>query len=134
MKVLFLTEGGKDKGFGHITRCIAIAQGFNQFYPAVDVHFIINSDNSVEKLLSEFESVEYFDWINSREKIYEIITKEKIVIIDSYYAPYDLLNDISEKAKICVYIDDYNRIEYPEGIIVNGTIGAENIPYNKKEG
>ncbi|MCK9225382.1 MAG: UDP-2,4-diacetamido-2,4,6-trideoxy-beta-L-altropyranose hydrolase [Candidatus Muirbacterium halophilum] len=134
MNAVILTEGGREKGFGHITRCIALAQGFNEFFPDVNVHFIINSDNSVEKLLSEFESVEYFDWINSIEKIYERITNETIAIIDSYYAPYELLNDISEKAKICVYIDDYNRIDYPDGVIVNGTIGAENIPYNKREG
>ncbi len=134
MKVLILTEGGKEKGFGHITRCIAIAQGFKEFNPNINIDFIINADNSVERLLSEFESVEYFDWINSREKIFEKITKETVVIIDSYYAPYEILKEISEKAKICVYIDDYNRIEYPAGIIVNGTIGAENIPYNKKEG
>ena len=133
MKVYILTEGGKDKGFGHITRCIATAEGFNEFFPDVDVHFIINSDNSVEKLLSEFKSVEYFDWIDSKEKILELFTKDVVVIIDSYYAPYELLQEISEKAILCIYIDDYNRLDYPAGIIVNGTIGAENIPYNKKE-
>ena len=37
MKVFILTEGGKDIGFGHITRCISLSEAFEEkgIYPEV---------------------------------------------------------------------------------------------------
>ena len=32
MKVFIITEGGKDIGFGHITRCFSLYQAFEEKY------------------------------------------------------------------------------------------------------
>ena len=36
---------------------------------------------------------------------------------------------IARAAKLAVFFDDYNRIHYPPGVVVNGSIGAETLPY-----
>ena len=46
MNVVILTEGGKDIGFGHVTRCSSIYQAFEQFH--IVPKFIINGDDSVK--------------------------------------------------------------------------------------
>ena len=44
MKTLFLTEGGKKIGFGHITRCKALSQALNKLKPGAEIQFIIQGN------------------------------------------------------------------------------------------
>ena len=49
MRVLILTEGYSHTGYGHISRCTAIAQVFRE--RNANVTFIVNGDESVKNLL-----------------------------------------------------------------------------------
>ena len=49
--VLILTEGGKDLGFGHITRCMAIYQAIEEI--ANSPEFIVNGDETIHDLLKD---------------------------------------------------------------------------------
>jgi len=42
MKVFIITEGGKNIGFGHITRCLSLYQAFEE--KEIIPEFILNSD------------------------------------------------------------------------------------------
>ena len=55
------------------------------------------------------------------------------MIVDSYLAERTLYQKISEIVTVVVYIDDNVRLEYPPGIIVNGSVGAEYLPYKKDD-
>lgn len=115
MNVIILTEGGKDYGFGHVARCSSIYQAFEKFN--VSPQFIINGDNSIDAIL---QNIDYTicDWKNLE------FNDEDIVVIDSYHASSDFYQKISDTVSLAIYIDDNNRLEYPKGIVVNGTILA----------
>lgn len=49
MNVFILTEGGKDAGLGHITRCISIYQAFEKV--GIQAKLIVNGDEAVQDLL-----------------------------------------------------------------------------------
>ena len=126
MDVVILTEGGKDFGYGHVARCSSLYQAFE--YHDIFPKFIVNGDESVKAILSGID-VDIIDWQND----FSIFCDADLVIIDSYLADLDFYNEISDKVSLTVYIDDNNRLEYPKGIVVNGTLDASNINYSKRD-
>jgi len=131
MKVFILTEGGKNIGFGHITRCLSLYQAFEG--RGIKPKFIVNADNDVEYLLKQV-NYQIFNWLDEKSKLFEMVKDADIVIIDSYLADISLYNTLSDLVKIPVYIDDNKRLDYPEGIVLNGNIHAETLNYPKKDG
>ena len=131
MKVIILTEGGKNIGFGHITRCTALYQAFEE--REIIPKFIVNGDDSVIGLLVD-KNYEIFDWIDDKERLLKLIQNVGIAIIDSYLADIDIYQTVSECVKIPVYLDDSKRLDYPKGIVVNGAIYAEELNYPVKKG
>lgn len=126
MNVVILTEGGKDYGYGHIVRCSSIYQAFEQY--GIFPRFVVNGDESVKSILSEIP-VDIVDWLND----FSVFFDADIVIIDSYLANLDFYSNISNNVALVVYIDDNNRLNYPKGIIVNGTLDASNMNYLQRE-
>jgi UDP-2,4-diacetamido-2,4,6-trideoxy-beta-L-altropyranose hydrolase len=133
VRVCILTEGGKDIGFGHITRCTAIYQVLQE--REIQPTFIINDDESARQQCkgSDISSIN-FDWLNDTEKLFSYIEDADVVFVDSYLADYNLYENISKTAKTAVYFDDEMRINYPEGFVVNGAIFAEKKPYPERNG
>ena len=130
MKVCILTEAGKNIGFGHITRCTSIYQAFEKL--GIESQLIVNGDENVQYLLRD-TTCEIFDWLNDRQLLFEILNNVDIVFIDSYLADYDLYEKISNLVETVVYFDDDIRIKYPRGIILNGAVFAEEMPYPKRK-
>lgn len=126
MDVIILTEGGKDYGFGHVARCSSIYQAFLEY--GISPKFIINGDDSVKSILNDIP-FEVNNWLNN----FDFYDSSDIVIIDSYLANFDFYEKISNKCPLTVYIDDNNRLKYPKGIIVNGTLDVTNMNYSKRE-
>ena len=131
MKVFILTEGGKNIGFGHITRCLSLYQAFEE--KEIILELILNSDDNIEYLLKGIK-YQKLNWIEKRDKLFELIKGADIAIIDSYLADSSFYIQISNLVKIPVYIDDNKRLEYPDGIVLNGNIHAETLNYLKKNG
>lgn len=129
MNVSIITEGGRRIGLGHITRCVSLSQAFE--LRGIEPNIIVNGDDTILDLLGE-RRIYVFDWLKEKEKLFKLLKDAEIVIVDSYLAGVSLYKLISSKAKIPVYIDDNRRIEYPEGIIVNGTIFAEEFCYSQR--
>lgn len=131
IKVYLLTEGGENVGFGHITRCIALDQAFEE--KGIKPQIIINGDDSVAEIVKG-KNYYLLNWLEKTDELFEKIEESKIVIIDSYLAGIDLYNKISKKVQLPVYIDDNKRLEYPNGIVINGAIHAETLDYPEKMG
>ncbi len=130
MKVFIVTEGSKDIGLGHITRCTSLYQAFRE--KGAEPEFIANGDEFAERLLIG-KRYRLFNWPAESKKLFDIISGADIVIIDSYLAGADVYHRVSQSVKKALYIDDNQRIEYPAGIVLNGTIGAERLDYPKNE-
>lgn len=129
MKVCILTEGGKNIGLGHITRCVSICQAFEEV--GIQSQLIVNGDEAAQGLLKD-KNRKAFDWVDDQEALFDTVGNADIVFIDSYLAEYDVYKKISETVETAVYFDDNMRIEYPRGFVINGAIFAERMPYPKK--
>ena len=130
MKVTILTEGGRDIGYGHITRCTSVYQAFEE--RGIKSQLIVNGDETIEDLLKG-KYYKIFNWLDDQQLLFEILDNVNIVFIDSYLAEHDIYERISEQVETAVYFDDDLRIDYPKGFVLNGAIFAEQLPYPKKE-
>lgn len=131
MRALIATEGSSDIGFGHLTRCTSLYQAFDKIGAATE--FIVNGDKAVYDLLKGTNHI-VFNWLKELERFYDLLKETEIAIIDSYLADHDIYKRISDSVNVAVYIDDNRRMDYPDGIVVNGTIFAEEMDYPKREG
>lgn len=130
MKVAIITEGYQGTGYGHLTRCLSIYQAFEE--KNITPLYIANCDEDGKKFIPDVNLLQ-MNWIEEGEELINTITDFDIAVIDSYLAPKELYERIYKTVKKAVYIDDYLRLDYPPGIIVNGTIGAEKLPYKKDD-
>lgn len=131
MEILFLTEAGRNIGFGHMTRCEALSQGFEA--KGINPKLIINGDDSIIDLLPEGR-YQIFNWMKEQNRLFEQVQSADIVVIDSYFADSEFYTRLSNMVKVPVYIDDNKRIDYPKGIVVNGSIYAEKSGYPSLKG
>jgi len=131
MKIFFLTEGGKNIGFGHITRCAAIQQALKEKGVASEV--VVSADETVKDVLKEIKH-QRFDWLNNKKGLFDVIDGSDMVVIDSYLAKESLYDEISQRIKTGVYLDDLKRINYPKGIVINSAIYAGDLDYQETEG
>lgn len=131
MRVLIITEGSISVGFGHVTRSTSLYQAFEEM--GITPEIIVNGDETVEALLAG-KKYRVFNWLQEEERLTNLLEGADIVIIDSYLAGLGLYKKISEIAKTAIYIDDNKRIDYPKGIVINGTIFADDMGYPEKEG
>lgn len=125
-KVLILTEGGKGIGFGHITRMLSLYQAFEE--KGAEPHLVINGDDSVRSLVKEVEW-EVFDWIRNPNEVGKKFPHVDILLIDSYLATKEVYENLSQVAKLPAYYDDFRRIDYPCGVVINGNIHAKKLQY-----
>ena len=131
MKIFIITEGGKNVGFGHITRCISLYQAFEERETMSEL--IINGDDSILDLLKG-KNYWIFNWFREKDKLFKLVKNADVAIIDSYLADISSYESLSNLVKTPVYIDDNQRLDYPKGIVVNGNIYAEELDYPKKDG
>ena len=131
MKVFIITEGTKNTGFGHITRCLSLCQAFEE--RGILPEFIINGDNNIEYLLKDVD-YQIFNWLDEKSKLFKKVKDADIAIIDSYLADISVYNTVSNLVRLAVYIDDNKRLDYPKGIVVNGSIYAKELNYPKRNG
>jgi len=110
MEVIIITESGENIGYGHINRCYAITQAFQE--KGITPDFITN---------------------NGDKRIFTLIKyrNHSIAIVDSYLKDLSFYRKLSDMVKLVVYLDDNNRLKYPKGIVINGNIYAEDINYPK---
>jgi spore coat polysaccharide biosynthesis predicted glycosyltransferase SpsG/RimJ/RimL family protein N-acetyltransferase len=126
MKVIILTEGGKNIGLGHISRCMSLYAEVSKREISTD--FIINGDVSSVDFIHGI-TFKNENWLQG-EFLHNYITADDYIIIDSYKAEkavYDSIVKLSNKA---MFIDDIGRLNYPEGFIVNPSLDSSSIDYS----
>lgn len=131
MKVIILTEGGRGIGFGHITRCLALRAAFAK--EGIPVTLVVCGDASVKKQFgTQLDLI--FNWLKEPERLAQTLRHASIVIVDSYLAPIEFYKKIAKSILVPVYLDDYRRLPYPRGIVVNGSTGADKFHYPQQSG
>jgi UDP-2,4-diacetamido-2,4,6-trideoxy-beta-L-altropyranose hydrolase len=130
MKAFIITEGGRDRGFGHITRCLSYYEGFKE--RGFKTTLIVNGDDSVRNLLKG-KRHRIFKWLKRRDELFEEMGGADVGVVDSYLADREVYQEVSERVHCAVYLDDTRRLDYPEGVVINGALGAEKLRYPKRE-
>lgn len=119
-KVVIFTEGDLVTGMGHISRCAALAAACEE--RGLAVQLVINTNHYFTKVIAQDQPhLDYlrFDWMSDQNKLTAKISQTDIVVIDSYHAPKNLYQLVSDRARLAVYYDDYQRLDYPPGVIIN---------------
>ncbi len=126
MKAVILTEGGRNIGFGHLARCLALCEAFKE--RKIRPEFVVNGDNSVRGFLKKNKFI-ILDWTKNKKRLSRIVRGCQILIIDSYLAGISFYRLLPEMAETVVYLDDNARLDYPEGIVINGNMHARELDY-----
>jgi UDP-2,4-diacetamido-2,4,6-trideoxy-beta-L-altropyranose hydrolase len=120
-KVFIITEAGKGRGLGHLSRCTALCQAFKE--KDISPIMIVNGGRDVPK----GKHYLIFNWIKRKEKLLAMLKGADIAVLDSYIAPKLFYYKISKIVKLAAYIDDCKRISYPKGLLINGSAGMGNF-------
>lgn len=128
-KVFILTEGGKGIGYGHITRCLSIYEMYAE--QGYSPEMIVNLDDNENNLFKRIKH-RIINWRLLSSDLLNDITGS-IVVIDSYLADISIYRKIANVAYKAIYLDDYIRLNYPKGIVLNGAINASKLPYIKSD-
>jgi len=127
--IIFFTEGSHRFGWGHIMRCFALAEAFAK--KEFEVSFVVDGDGEASTIIKDF-SVLLGNWKTDTSLIRKVLYRNSIAIVDSYQATIETYQLIKSKAKTIAFLDDFNRLDYPDGLLINGTIGAEKLAYPAK--
>ncbi|MFH1777829.1 MAG: hypothetical protein ABH952_09780 [Candidatus Omnitrophota bacterium] len=135
MRILFLTEGGNELGFGHLTRCLAIVAAITKLNPEAKVEFTVNNKQAEEFIAIGGFNVSSFDWCADMSRTVSLARQKEVVVIDSYMAGpklYELLAN-AELASLFI-IDDCKRLDYPAGIIISPSVYGKELDYRRGPG
>ena len=124
LHIAFFTEAGSSRGMGHLVRCQTISERFKTL--DIETTFFLDSDVNFDY---KFNNINYFKW-----EEFELKNDYDIIFIDSYEANISIYNKIFRACKLAVYIDDYKRLDYPKGVILNFAPDAKEEFFKDKDG
>jgi len=130
MNVFLVTESINNSGLGHLTRCLSLYHAFEE--KNITPKMIINSDVAPREVVGRANILQ-FNWLKNKNRLYKILERADVVVVDSYLAGWDFYRTISRLAKVPVYFDDNKRLFYPSGIVINGALNAEKLNYPAKD-
>ena len=123
VRVAFFTEAGHSRGMGHLIRSFVISEKLKSL--GVETFFFLDSNIFFN---GKFKEITYFDWGK-----FDISNNYDIIFIDSYEADIGVYQQISNACKVAVYVDDFKRLDYPKGVILNFAPDAGELFYKDKE-
>ena len=129
MWVVFRTGAGKEVGFGHIRRCLSLAHALGTF--KVLSAFVLDGDTkAVDIVKTEGHPAILIDGDDFEQTSKEMRKYEaKAVVVDSYSHPASYLNKLKFSGNLVVVLDDLAAEFLPVDLVVNGTAGADDLPY-----
>jgi spore coat polysaccharide biosynthesis predicted glycosyltransferase SpsG len=125
MMIKILTEAGKDIGWGHVSRCSALFEEI--IVRDIEARMYVAGEFTQHNMLEEID-YQSVDWKNI-SFLEKELKSDDLVIIDSYQADYEILKFISDFVKKVLFIDDYNRLQYPKGIVLNPSLNVKALHY-----
>lgn len=128
MKIKFFTEGGKNIGIGHLTRCLSLCQAFEE--KGGECLFVVKGGDEVKQILDK--SLKLLDWVNNINEFEMELNNCDVVVVDSYLAKLKHYQLVCEKVKYKLFIDDFLRLDYPCGTVLNGSIYAKELNYHQQ--
>ena len=139
--VAFRVDGGKDIGFGHIMRTMALANKLNNKKKIKKIFYITKENKPTVNKLKEnnFEVLPIDPNLSYNEEIKEvkeIIFKENVnmLLTDSYEINQSYLIEMRKSVNKLVTIHDYAPFAFPTHIVINGNAYAKEMVYKSYYG
>ncbi len=132
MSILFLTEMGPSYGIGHFMRCLSVRDALYEYWK--ESFFIIDMPHTIGSLLDGIPFIRS-KWQHNKEHLLSAVCQAtdisgaEGVLVDSYHASNGVLAAISSLGIPVFFMDDYQRTEYPKGVIINPAPGASTSLY-----
>ncbi len=118
-RIIFRADGNAIIGLGHIVRCLALAEILS---PAFDCSFITKKSDKISEFISPYCSVNEIPPLPAMEEISvvrEFVTKNDILVVDSYEFTGEYQHEIKSYVKKLVVIDDMAAIHFYADLIIN---------------
>ena len=125
-QVCIFSEGGKERGLGHVARCRAIADAVEEV--GVGARFVIEGDPSVGAVLGA-ANWEAREWTRNPASLVGLVARDAIVLVDSLTVTQEGCRAIEEAFTRTAFIDDYQRHDYTRSLVIDWTIGIESDSY-----
>jgi len=132
--IAFVTEGGPDVGLGHVSRCMALAGAAAA--RGAGASFVVPADPQVASLVrSVTAEVEVLARRLDPAGVLAALRRlsPDVVVVDSYAATPELLAALRSLATL-VAVDDLADRRLPVDVVVNGSVAAEELPYDRTSG
>ncbi|MGR3175997.1 MAG: UDP-2,4-diacetamido-2,4,6-trideoxy-beta-L-altropyranose hydrolase [Candidatus Scalindua sp.] len=133
-RVLIRVDANPEIALGHLKRCISLAEGLSM--KGIEPIFLAFDGKSSRNLLSKYSFQSSFintpvNTGNDSSKTLGFMKTHDInsVIIDSYSANKNYLDVITKEGYKVICLDDLADRSLPCDIIINGSIGAEELDY-----
>ncbi len=123
--VLILTECGSDIGFGHLTRCLSLADAFRK--AGMDAEVWAAADEQMAQSLPE--AVRPVHWYGLPDDLKAEAARAYGVLLDSFRIDTEEIERISAINRRTAVIDDFPRRQYFSGVIIDWTIGVEHFAF-----
>jgi UDP-2,4-diacetamido-2,4,6-trideoxy-beta-L-altropyranose hydrolase len=129
MWVVFRTGGGKQIGFGHIRRCLSLANALRSLN--VNSSFVLDGDAKASDIVtSEGHAAILIHDDDYSQTAKEVLNRSaRAIVVDSYSHPASYLKNLKSMGRRVVVLDDLAADFIPADLVVNGTAGAEEFPY-----
>lgn len=132
--VAFRTGGGTRVGLGHVRRCLSLARELKQL--AVQCLFLLNGPPELCELTAAeaCESVSIKGESDLQDTIRHCKNREvQAIVLDSYEFSPSYFKMMGESVPMVAAIDDLADRELPVDIVINGSVGAEELRYRTKQ-
>lgn len=139
LALLFRTDGSSQIGFGHVMRCLALAEGIEKL--GVKCIFVIgNSDKKVlEEIHQKGHLIEQIPTQSSPKNDFFLTAKAvnkynaTAVVTDSYDISAKYLRQLKSLGVFVISIDDTGEIHFPSDVILNQNVTAKKLTYSKED-
>lgn len=140
MTFIFRCDATQKTGLGHLSRCIALAEAFEEC--AVKSIFVGNFSESGLKLLvgtpfGHFNIGVESNSIDDIEKTSRILRDEGVkgIVADSYLLDNHYLDSLQDGTLTLAVVDDFRKLlHYNYDIVINFTINAHELKYPHSTG
>lgn len=120
-----LTDGGKEIGFGHITRCIALSKAFEK--KGFEIEFVVYGDSSVKSILNYKTNI--FNWHKDHKKLFTFLRSNTLLLVDSLSVLDELLLELEQKNSLIFIDDEKRRNIINKGFVLDWTILSDEREY-----
>ncbi len=128
-EILFFTEGGREIGLGHVSRCAALATGFVRLADKKSIFLLRGDETSLSFLKHHGFEGRFFDWERELDLLLPFLRRAEVAVIDSYTASANFYQFIAERVSKLLVFDDFFRLSYPkDAYILNPTAEPNGNP------